>query len=496
VIKKEERAKIYWKSALYLSKLTVYLFDLRTTRKNPISETQLNVLFIPYGANDCQTIHKMFANQLKATGKLKVTVYNINSHGRIDIDSESNELLYSEKISSLFRSNLGHEIWRGMADDYRRRCEVDEFFERSNYNRQIIEQIQYLYKEATNLVEKYDVFILPDLAYTFNRTIHSLAKNKNKKIYILNPHGQLLNASSAYRYPSQTRTVNELDSQLDGLSETKKRQLLDLATDYLNVRLKGNLKSDREAIRAFNPSEETNQLSSHKILMLHCIRDASRELPMEELNFKMECQDYFIWTERMFQKISEDQEQWKIKIHPSSSQYPGEIEIIEKLAKKYSINEKCFKNVPSTAQIIKSKNAVFTYSGTIAMETAANGFKSFVFGNTYPNWLAKKIDFSFISDTMDVRPELLKKDDSSRALILLFLSAKQNRPIYKICPKLSVGPSTSKLLRYKSEFSSSFSLFTISLNIKSQREFRYVCNQLIRDIMLHIPMRIDFIERF
>lgn len=482
--------RLNWKAAVFLSEITVKIACKNINRKEHPETHKKKVVFLPYGTNDCRTLHKIFAELLDSTSKFSSDVKSVDAHARMATQQDAENYSYEEKISGLIDLGYGFEIWRGMADDYRRRCNSKEFFENSPYNPEIIAQIKQSHENARHLVEEYDVFFLPDLAYTFNRTIHFHAKEQNKRVFILNPHGQFLDVSSPERYPSQTKTVDELCTEYDSLDLSAKNELLTVAKQYFSDRQKGKLKSDREAIKAYNRKFQNVVEDESKVLMLHCIRDASRELPDGKENFKLEADDYFIWTKKMFEKIGEEQENWKIKIHPSSTQYPDEIEIIDQLSRTYGIESKCFNDVPSTAQILKEKRMVFTYSGTIALETAAAGFKSFVFGSTYPEWMSQRVTLKDFKNSSFLSVETLTSEEKEKALVILLLSAKKYRPIYEICPQMSVGPSTSKLTRARSEVKSSKSFFVRLMKKERQSELHSILKKLSHSLECNSPLEV------
>lgn len=487
--------RLNWKAAVFLSEITVRIACKNVNRKEHPETRKKKVVFLPYSTNDCRTLHKIFAELLDSTSKFSSDVKSVDPQASMETQQDAENYSYEEKISGLIDLGYGFEIWRGMADDYRRRCNSKEYFENSPYNPEIIAQIKQSHENARHLVEEYDVFFLPDLAYTFNRTIHFHAKEQNKRVFILNPHGQFLDVSSPERYPSQTKTVDELCTEYDSLDLSAKNELLTVAKQYFSDRQQGKLKSDREAIKAYNRKFQNVVADESKVLMLHCIRDASRELPNGKENFKLEAGDYFIWTKKMFEKIGEEQENWKIKIHPSSTQYPDEIEIIDQLARTYGIESKCFNDVPSTAQILKEKRIVFTYSGTIALETAAAGFKSFVFGSTYPEWMSQRVTLKDFKNSSFLSVETLTSEEKEKALVILLLSAKKYRPIYEICPQMSVGPSTSKLTRARSEVKSSKSFFVRLMKKERQSELHSILKKLSHSLECNSPLEVESTKR-
>ena len=496
VMSSELLFRLNWKASLFLGYMTVLLACQNVVRSENPGTYKKKVAFLPYSTNDCRTLHQIFAKLLDSTSQYSTEMKTVDAHAKMDVLQDAENYSYEEKISGLNKLGYGHEIWRGMADDYRKRCNSGEYFEISPYSSEIMGTIRNSYENARQMVEQYDVFFLPDLAYTFNRTIHFHAKAQNKRVFILNPHGQLLDVSSSDRYPSQTKTVEELCNEFENLNTATKDELVKLSKKYFSDRQQGKLKSDREAIKAFNQKFDNTLPQETKILMLHCIRDASRELPIKKENFKLESDDYFIWTKRMFAIIGSEQENWKIKIHPSSTQYPNEIEIIDRLAQIYGIKPTCFSDVPSTAQILKEKRTVFTYSGTIALETAAAGFRSFVFGSTYPKWMAKRLTLNDLKKSCYADVETLNSKETEKALVILLLSAKQNRPIYNLCPQMAVGPSTSKLTRAKSEIKSSKSFFVNLLHKSNRSELHFIVEKLSQSLLYDYPFSIDFSKQF
>ncbi len=440
-----------------------------------ISDEDLLFGFFPYGSTDCQLIHTYYSKLLHEkfpNSKFEVVHDSTSLYSKFHehlIPPPAGQFSYREKMDILLAdcdNNL--EVFRGAADEYRRNCEVEEFFTASEINVELWAQIQCAREAAFLIASKYDVLFVPDLAYTFNRALNSEAMRLGKKVFCLNPHGQLRNLSQNQLYPSQTRMIDEMINSISKLTELAFSALLEKAIVFIEKRKLGEMKFDRDSILAYGVS---NSLAIKPkvdvVLYLHCFRDASRE----KLIFNKERQfiDYIEWTRFMLGRLKRSEVNWKIKVHPNSSQYEGDAEILARLLSEQEIDPDYLDSCPSTSEIIREEISVLTYSGTVALESAAAGFKSKTVGNYYPEWLIQKISLEF-TDYDLVSNVRLSPHDQDLAKIALFLSSKGSRPIWRVCPRVPMVPTRHALRKFRREVYSSLTLAR-NFTRKSNREF-------------------------
>jgi hypothetical protein len=440
-----------------------------------ISEDDLRFGFFPYGSTDCQLIHTYYSKLLhkKFPNSKFDVVHDLSNlyskfHGHL-MPAPTGQFSYREKMDLLLAecdNNL--EVFRGAADEYRRNCVVEEFFSASEINVQLWTRIQCARETAFQIASEYDVLFVPDLAYTFNRTLNSEATRLGKKVFCLNPHGQLRDLSQNQLYPSQTRMIDEMINSISKLAEPAFNVLLEKAIVFIEKRKLGEMKFDRDSILAYKVSDSLAiKPKVDVVLYLHCFRDASREKLI--LDKERQFIDYIEWTRFMLGRLKRSEVNWKIKVHPNSFQYEGDTEILARLLSEQEIDPDYLNSCPSTAEIIREEISVLTYSGTVALESAAAGFKSKSVGNYYPEWLIQKIsleltDFNLVSNVR------LSPQDQNLAKIALFLSSKGSRPIWRVCPRVPMVPTRNALMKFRREI---FSSLTLANNFtrKSNREF-------------------------
>jgi hypothetical protein len=359
--------------------LLLWSLRLRASAKN--SQITSNIALLPYGAIDCELQYKIIERYLIRNTDIKFTinyVKPIKFPRGLKVNDDTVLLSYEEKLERLCKivgaSNF--DIIRGVIDEYRSKCTIEELFEKSTINSNLIHELLLKIEIAKKITDENMIFILPDIAYTKSRSIKHFAKIQEKKVIIINPYGEVRDISNYKPLdpdPSEEEILslkNRLDDDFD---------IENAAFDYVRKRINGEIVHDIDAQRAFITGEPETSLkfADKKILFLHCIAD-SANVPVEiTLSDGIVLNDYFLWTKDMLEIISRDPNQWLIKIHPASKLYPKDISLIERLMKMYEIpNEVIIPDGISTLQVLISKAPIFTHSGTIALESAALGQRS------------------------------------------------------------------------------------------------------------------------
>ena len=299
------------------------------------------------------------------------------------IENEKSYQSASQLISAFCNSHkiFASNVRIGISSDYRRNAKPENLIGDTiegdkEVIASIIDQISY----SRDISNKYDVFILPDVAYSFEHSLLQIARTLSKKFLIFNAGGHLLELSSKDTYPLNDLCPKDIGNLL--------RKSL--------VKQDSNLKNSFDELSAkAQVSESTFVKERLNILFLHCFRDASAYVPIMNDNYSATSahrDDLLGWTEEMFRTISMDDKNWKIKIHPDSKTYQGETEIIKRLCLKYNLQEEIFFNIPTNDEILSEGHKCYTFSGTIALETASRGFKSICFADYFPTELVQYIE--------------------------------------------------------------------------------------------------------
>jgi hypothetical protein len=431
-----------------IAKVNRYLTNLasQNIRMQNLSNSKFpTILFLPYESEDCIYLYKVFAKKCSNLENFNYEIIlpsNLKHlpYEKIFIDGAPS---YREKVAALLEEVQEVNIWRGAIDEYRKKCGLIEFFEDTPADKEILADIAHSIARARYYAEKYEIFVIPDLAYTFNRALHTMALQMGKKIFILNPSGQMLNASEHSRLPVDYLTISEIQLMLGELDE-KQRSQIDLAANaFLEDRLRGSNSRDIDTRFSFTKKSTNVNKVKKRILFLHCIRDASWEGYHSREDIDYIKTDFFVWTENIFKEISKNQKDWKIKIHPSSHRYPGEHEIIANLATKYRLNDELFTQVPDTRTILEEQLPIYTYSGTIAFESFSVGYKSFISSGFFPSWLGEVPDENFF-DLNHWKPTVPTQEEISVVRATLMLMSRHALPLKDIVPEIPVLPEKDR----------------------------------------------------
>jgi hypothetical protein len=302
-------------------------------------------------------------------------------------------LTYEEKLEYL-NTILGEsnfDIIRGAFDEYRKDCNVSELFEKSNINTALVENILNQIDTSKEIGLNNSTVVMPDIAYTKSRSIKHFSKERNNRVILINPYGEIRDISSneALDPDPSAREISSMRNHFNKDFDIEKA-----AAIYVKKRMSGDVVQDLDALRAYKKIETETSLNftNKKVLFLHCIADAAN-VPMQIQNSDdLILNDYFLWTREMFRIISKDPSQWLIKIHPASKLYPKDHQIINRLILQFKIpSEVIIPDEYSTFEVLQSTSPIFTHSGTIALESAALGQRSVCVAGRYSDEIALNV---------------------------------------------------------------------------------------------------------
>ncbi len=473
--------------AFFFTYITVRAILLRQPRQKLLME-KCTFGFVTYPAVDIWALHLLFANLLKQNSSIKLDIKFFRGVHQIPLDNSvffftdapSLPISYREKVNYLLRKSNGDaNIARGMIDQYRRMCGAEEFKEKTVINYSILKEISDSLARAKYITDSCDILVIPDLAYTFNRTVVSLMKNRGAKVLVLTVDGRFLEPEWEEGFAHDMPRAKTILENYDSLSPQFKEIELNRAKSYLQARFEGT-SSDRDSQNAFQENDKTCPPNSNPTVFLHCFRDATGDNPF---NFPGN-EDYFLWTQNLIEFISVNNLNWEIKPHPSRNQHPNEDEILTALLNSTDLRYNSNKlSTNSALAIMRSRSPVVTFAGTIALETAVHGYKSICFGERFPQELCIKQDFSSLlteGSELDVdyeRSELLIE----RATIALHGMSREAQLAYNLTPSEPIQPNTSLILRKYAYISILIELFRKS----GQVEFRETLNTLSKRFVDH-----------
>ena len=377
-------------------KSIVFIWDLRLRASKKNSYIRSNIALVPYGSLDCELQYMIIEKFLNRNIDDK---YEVNYIKPFKIKSKSTHtavgplLTYQEKLEYIHTilGDRNFDIIRGAYDEYRKDCIVSELFEKSTIDTSLIDKIQYQIDLAKEIVDGNTTIVIPDIAYTKSRSIKHFSKERNKKVLVINPYGEVRDISS-----NEALDPDPSAAEIHGMRLLfhKDFDIEDAATSYVKRRIAGDIVQDLDAVRAFNKREREKLLdfTNKKVLLLHCIADAAN-VPMQIRNSDdLILNDYFLWTREMFRIVSKEPGQWLIKIHPASKLYPKDYQIINRLMVLFQIpTDAMIPEGCSTLEVLQSKAPIFTHSGTIALESAALGQRAVCITGRYGDEIALNV---------------------------------------------------------------------------------------------------------
>jgi hypothetical protein len=381
---------------------------------------------------------------------------------------------FSEQVEFIIRTlNKNKNLALSAVDSFVRTCKFKQFFDKDTLDDTFIQNLfaakRCLDEDGHNLnFDNYDHIFMPDSAYLSNSIYKYFNETNGAKISILHPYG---NYFSLYKGESDYQVSDKLLNEILG---RRSRTEITQSEYYKKLRMSGK-SADLDSRVAY--SDLKIHHSSHdfrKVLFLHAVRDANNLYPVQPSEPNL-FNTYFEWMNFMISAISEgNPERWYIKIHPMSSLYENDRQIVENILSRYGLENKLNEFIPSTKSIIEAKMPVFTHSGTIALETASIGYKSIVVGSRYSDKLVKKVKTHeelynlTVKDSEENCVEVLPEEISEAATIILHNHfGKLNAS--SISPNRAVYPSTDSLSFAVSNFTSTLSLIA-NLNKKEALE--------------------------
>lgn len=460
-------------------------------------EKDIESVFFPYRTGDCILLHAYFLRIMYESygikGKLVLDPKDYCKEVASNRFPRSPGMSYRELYSFfLDKTNGSSAEALGLFEHLRRICDVGFFFGDQIELGYHMEKVFLHRQAALEVVSLGKRFVLPDVSYAFARTIHAKASLADKQVFLLNPHGVFRNVTGKVKAPTQSPTANECISEIQMYSKEKLNQLDELAESYMIRRMQGRVEKDLEARKANVPHRTTKAdlLRDKKILMLHCIRDANRYVPSVENNIiKEDFIDYFEWTDWAFRQISTNPHEWLIRLHPNNEQYSGEKEIIDRLAEIYGLKDLVIDEACSTKEIIESGSPVFTHSGTVVLESAAQGRKVFSVNSIlYPKNItialhAENMESYYQKKVSSLKQEMhMETDDVILARRILYLTSKEARPIFHLIAKFPQKQTTGL---FRTAFREQKALFGLGRNIinpRNNKEFHKIIEKHLEEI--------------
>jgi hypothetical protein len=408
-----------------------------------------SVAFIPYQSPDCIVQHALITNALKAYGISAALITSSVPSDVIEKNPYSGKS-FNDLINYLINQSHTDSIFaRGLIDEFIRICDVEVFKGRYEISAAFCSLISNIKPYSKSLINPFDAIVLADSAYALNRGIRSSAHKHSIPIYTLNPHGQWfqLRESDDEYYPLDR--FKEIISQINDTDHSYRDAIL-----YLDKRFSGQSFADLDSSRAFAPNRSASfghSITPKKVLFLHSFRDASGMAFPSNTN-ELYFPTYFQWADAAFNLITQQQEQWIIRPHPSQDNYPNDREILEFLLNKHGINKEIVTADVSTLHILQNKWPVYTCSGTIAFETACFGYKAHTVSLSTPDEVSKRSKTLKDFENNYLAPihlcsELINDEQLIRAVKIFFAEqyAGYRRSVKPICPQNPVLPSLSAL---------------------------------------------------
>jgi hypothetical protein len=354
-------------------------------RKYP--ETNLdfeNISLLPYGTFDCELFYLHLQSKLNTTSLKSKVIHSGEKSLNFGMQiphMPRGIYTYREKLD-IFLELLGNgsNAARGAIDEYRHLASPTELLTKSPFSSEIWNRIMSERNRAIRLSEFSEVFIAPDLGYTFNRTLLQQALSQGKKFFVINPRGFVTDASSVSRQPTSRRNTHEIIQHIEA------EQTI---TQFIEKSFAGSHKVGDSA-DADNSFMHLNR-SESKTLFLHCLRDSDSGILPQRNDSDMPFLDYLEWTEFTLENISRNPVGWRIRLHPHSKRFAGEVPLVNALLQKYSIPKDVIEKSHEPLNKLLHTSAVFTHSGTVALESASLGKLANCCSAFYPSSLSNQL---------------------------------------------------------------------------------------------------------
>lgn len=395
------------------------------------------VQFAPFDTPACVFQHQVIADTLKRSGHQVNIITSVHDVDEVLAFREisQREIPEFKDFSGVidYLESLGqdsHRMARGVIDSFIRECPVEVYFGDFRVEASFVNLVKRTILRAETIISESAGVVIGDSAYVANSALVVEAERQAKPCWVLQPEGRFFRATS------------EIDEDNLDMSYSKLQELADSdpiilrkAEDFFSERIAGLVENDYDSIAAFRGREElSGGFRGRKILFLHAFRDANL-VPLRTRDGTQATlfRTYFEWAEFAFSIISERPDEWLIRPHPLSNLFPSDREILQYLISKHQLEEVPLVDDLSTAAVLKAKLPVFTHSGTIALETAASGYRSVVCSRRFPSefvTLPETIQ-AFASKMRSRNPQEdrtpLPSSVSSLAALMLYSLAKGNR---------------------------------------------------------------------
>lgn len=354
---------------------------------------QLRVAFAPYNSPACYALHGLVSRAVSGKGAKTslVDVWQLNHLGRINWSPPDRQLVSVRSVETLsdviLQIGQGDSfLARGILDEVSLKLSPENLLSR-RLPRDLRNHVDRILEEARRLLDGIDVLVLPDTAYLRNRALASVIFRQGGKVWVVSPSGQskqILPDSVEDEYFDQKLFSNNNEKSLG-------------VDDYFYSRM-GRVKSREADVRKANEAQGLAEAEIHrsprKVLLLHSFRDANL-FPLGAKEWTALFPTFLDWADFCLGVISKSPEDWLIRRHPFSYLYPGDDEILHQLIEKHNLREVSFCDGIPISELISRGHSFFTVQGTIALETAAAGFKSVTCSNLFPEEFvtrAKSID--------------------------------------------------------------------------------------------------------
>lgn len=326
-------------------------------------------LFKPYGLLDCIILHEGILENLKKKNKTSLLKSNL-----IEIDLL--QFVKKKKIKKNFsyfqkylfegcKKNNLMDLYYPILDTFIVTIPWRYFFFGLELKKNFFDEIKKVVQKYEEFYLKYNTLFLADTAYFKNHLAKQLFLKNNKKVIYLNPNGKILQYNninySEYSAKKYENFYNKYSNEIES---------------YLEKRYSGKSTDDSDTRFSFNQKiNKKIQIIKKKILFLHAFRDSNNTTWYKNQVFH----SYIEWVDFTLKVISKNKDfkNWYIKIHPSGKFYKNEKEILNEFMKNYSIPRSVIEDCPSTMEILDHKMPVYTNNGTIILETASKGYKTY-----------------------------------------------------------------------------------------------------------------------
>ena len=414
------------------------------------------VEFVPFLTPACLAQHQVVAAAVRGVG-LKAQV-RVGGLAEIQVNNPQPSGMVSDRrfhtFSGLvdFLESLGEDsprMARAIIDSFVRSCDLSVFSGNFVVKESFVRTVFETVSRAANLVSGASALVIADSAYIGNSAIVVEAEKQKKRCWVLQPEGRFFQAFSG------------VDEETLGLGLPEVRDIMAHHPDvlkgaerYFDDRRGGLLDADYDAKVAYvGRSDLERHHFGKKVLFLHAFRDANLiPLQTETGEASSLFRTYFEWTDFAFSVIRERPDDWLIRPHPLSKAFPSDSIILDYLISKHDLQNVPILESESTDAILNSQLPIFTHSGTVALESAALGYKAVVCSRRFPSEVCflpsstQELRCFMESNDCELISPRVDASTSALAKTLLYLNSTQNR-----IPFAAVEPQPNPLLPLRRE---------------------------------------------